>query len=285
MKKILLTVLLLVIIGAIAIFIAFLPPNIVYATDIMVFTNKLVLEVGDNYYLTNNNYVIFPSSYTERPVFSCTDETVVTVGIFDGKITANQIGKCKIIITVKTSETETKIAKIEVEVIEKRFYPTEVFIDKTNLNMFINQSVVLNTNIIGTTNILPVVETVDNCVVYDFINDTITGVKVGSDILTITYTLADQSTKTFEISVIVNEKSNYIKSITINKETQSYVYLEYLTNSSKDECSISVTSGYNIVEIVEHEYKHFAVKPLKSGKAVIVVDSPTATNTFYLTII
>ena len=120
---------------------------------------------------------------------------------------------------------------------------------------------------------------------YDATTDTITAVKEGTDILSLSYVLADGSTKTFDINVIVKDKTTYTKDITISLSNNNYMYLEYFTDSLKSECEILVIEGDDVVSVVEFEYKHFAIVATKVGYAKIVIDSPTSTNTFYVTVI
>ena len=284
MKKTIFITLSIIFVFGVAIAMIFLvKPKTVYATDIATNTNKIVLEVDEEIYLTDS-YVITPYDYTERPVFSSSNENVATVGIFDGKLTAKSEGSCLVVITVKISATETKTAKLNVEVIAKKVYPNNVDISVTELNLIVGESKVLQTHITGNTNILPTINTNSGCVTYDTVTDTITAVKTGADVLLISYVLADGTTKTFSIDIVVTDKLSYSTNITINMTTQSYVNLEYFTNSLKDECIITITEGDDVVSVPEFEYKHFVVVPLKVGSAKIVVDSPTYTNTFYITV-
>lgn len=283
-KTIFITLSIIFVLGVAIAMIFLVKPKTVYATDIVLNSNKIVMQVDEEIYLPNS-YNITPSNYTDRPVFSSSNENVATVGIFDGKLIAKSVGITTIIITIKTSATKTKTARLDVEVIAKKIYPTNVDISVTELNFIVGESRALQIHITGTTNILPTITTINGCVTYDAITDTITAVKTGEDVLTICYVLANGTTKTFDINIFVADKTTYTKSVTISLSGDNYTYLEYFTDSLKSECEISVIEGSDVVSVVEFEYKHFAIVALKAGSAKIVVDSPTSINTFYITII
>ena len=120
MKKIIFICLSIVlVVGSVIALLVFANPKPVYATDIVINCNKIVLQVDEQINLSNS-YVITPGNYTNRPVFSSSNENVATVGLFDGKLTAKNEGVSTIVITIKTSATKTKTARLDVEVIAKK---------------------------------------------------------------------------------------------------------------------------------------------------------------------
>ncbi|MGN1222154.1 MAG: Ig-like domain-containing protein [Christensenellales bacterium] len=257
----------------------------IYASDITILTNKISLQVNEKIKLSNQNYLVLPNNYTEKTVFSSDNESVASVGVFDGVVTANKVGCCNIIIFLKTNENDVINKKIQVEVVKEKIYPTEVSLNDEDIEIYIGESVKLFTSITGETNVLPTVYSQNNCVKYDFETDTITAIKVGSDKLTIKYVLSSLECKTFEIDIVVKQKDVFTQNITIDMSVKNYYYAEYFTSSSKALSDIAIVEGEDVVEVAEHEYKHFVIVALKKGKAKIVVDSPSATNYFIIEVV
>lgn len=286
MKKVLIIVLSVIVAsGTIVSLLYVLKTKTVYANDITILTDKISLQVNEKFELSNQNYLVLPNNYTEKTVFSSDDETVASVGVFDGVVTANKVGSCNILIILKINENDVINKKIQVEVVKEKIYPTQVCLNTKDIEMYFGESVNLSTTITGETNVLPIVYSQNNCVKYDFDADTVTAINVGSDKLTIKYRLSSLQCKTFEIDVTVKQKDVHFQNITIDLAVQNYYYAEYFTNSSKALCDIAIVEGEDVVKVTEHEYKHFAIVALKKGKAKIVVDSPSSTNYFVIDVV
>ena len=286
MKKVLIVVLSVVVtLIAVVLLLFVFKTKTIYANDITILTDKISLQVNEKVELSNQNYLVAPNNYTEKTVFSSDDETVASVGVFDGVVTANSVGSCSIIIFLKTNENDVINKKIQVEVVKEKIYPTQVSLNNEDIEIYNGESAKLFTSIVGVTNVLPTVFTQNNCVKYNFDTDTITAIKSGKDKLTIIYTLSNLDTKTFEILITVKDKEIYSQNITIDLSKQNYFYAEYFTNSNTSECIISIVEGIDVEEVTVHEYKHFAIVALKKGKSKIVVDSPTSTNYFIINVV
>lgn len=284
MKKILLIILSCSLAIGLVIGICFIfTPKPIYATNINILTNSIEMQVDDELYIDNNYFTVEPANYNQRPVFSCTNENIATIDVFTGKVVAKQVGNCNIVITVKVSETQTINKRIYLSVVERKVYPNSVVLNVDNLEMYINQSLKLNTYILGNTNVLPQVSTVNGCVEYSFATDTVLATKVGSDILTITYTLSNGQVESFSITILVKEKLIVNQNKTISFLNDKLVPLYYDTQSSKEDCLIDISVN-DVVEVVEHEYKQIIIKPLKIGFCVIIITTPNSIYTFNITV-
>lgn len=285
MKKIILIVTIVATVAVAAVLLVLNLPKTIYATDIVIYKNKIVLQVGEQYTLSNNDFKVEPNGFTERSVFSSTNESIASVDIYTGIITANTTGECEIVITAKSAQSQTISKKLQLEVIDKKFYPSQVQIDVDSVQIYINQSFKLNTIITGTTNVLPSVVSQNGCVVYNFNTDSITGIKPGTDKLTITYLLLNGTSKVFEIDVVVSPKHICSQNVTIDMQQDVYMHLSYHTQSLRADCVATIVTGADCAQIAEHEFKYICIVAQKRGSCTLVVDSPTSTCTFYITIV
>lgn len=254
----------------------------VYAKSLVAETNVIRLKVGDEIKFPNSFITVNPENYTERLLFSVDDTTIADVNALTGDFYAKSVGACNLIVTAKKSKTETTSIKIKIEISDKILYPTAVNLNIAELEMVVNEIYQLPLEIVGEYNIKPTIETKNGCVEYDFVKNKLIANKVGTDLLTLRFPISETEFQVFEIEITVEEKLYYTEEIVIDINNNTYVVIQYFTDSSKDDCTVSITTGKDVITIGEHEYKHIIVVPLKIGSATIVVESPTSTCTFYV---
>ena len=258
--------------------------QIVYATNIVCNSAGITIEVGKTYRLSDADFSVAPANYSERLVFTSDDQSVATVDIFAGEITGVSVGTCNIVVTVKTSGSQTKSCKILLNVVEQKEYPLNVEISTTNVTIVKDHYLVLNTVITGLTNTTPKIYIQNNKIEYDFATDKIFGREVGEDNLTLVYTLKDGTTKQFDILVEVTQKGYSEQTLTYSK-TEQYVSLSYETTSPHQNCTLTIESGGEVVAILIHDYKNFVVELLSTGTAKIVMNSPTNTCVYFVVVV
>lgn len=286
MKKILYAIIAVALAGVLSVvgYVIFKDKN-VYATNLQATTQNLQLQVGDTYQIEQKDFCIEPLNYTGRIVYSSDNQQVATVDIFDGTITAVSAGVCNIVVTAKTSKTDTIFCKIAVQVFAEPMYPTDVQISSTNIQVVVNTYTALNTIITGYCTIRPQASTQNNLIDYDFATDKIYARQVGNDVLTLVYQLADGTTKKFEIAVEVILVPTEQKYLEFSISQQTFANLEYTTNSAKEDCILTIEYGADVVFVAVHDYKHIVVAFSKTGTAKIVMQSPTKTCIFLVTIV
>ena len=88
----------------------------IFATDISWNCEPLILTKGSSYAISQNDIVIEPKNCTQTVAYSTSNKSILQVNPSTGEIFALEVGECYLVATIQTSETTTKMAKINVVV-------------------------------------------------------------------------------------------------------------------------------------------------------------------------
>lgn len=285
MKKILCIVLpVVILIGATALLIFSTKPKIVYAKTITANTQEIKMEVGEIFELSSKIVTIEPANYTERIYFS-TDSSFAEVDLFSGQLEAKQVGSCNLIVSASCDNENLIFTKIVLTITEQLVYPTSVTLTTNNLQLYVGQAESLPISVVGTHNVLPIIELENGCVSYNSKTQMLTAIKSGADKLTIKFPMSKTEYQVLQIDINVLSKSISEQDVTIDMSTQEYIILEYSTLNNKQDTTITVEVGADVVQVIEQEYKHLLVIPLKTGVAKIVIDSPSQKIVYNINVI
>lgn len=244
----------------------------VYAESVIVNKSKIILELGDSY-TVENDIDVLPKNCTEKLMYSTNDSRVASVDIFTGTITANIIGTCKIIISIKTDAVNKITKTIDVQVIDRIIYPSSVSFDTGNKVLVKNESISLNFSAVGEFNVVPTIKTKNNLVSYNFETDTLTALGVGTEQLEITFPISKDDNLTFTLNIEILEKNIVEDTIYINKN--SFYMYNYNSQSESNEITVEIIEGNDLIELTNIFYKSFTIITKNVGYAKIEINSPT----------
>lgn len=88
----------------------------IYAEGINCKYDKLTLIKGETYTLENEDFKIVPANCNQKVMISSNDSYLLEVNTLTGKITAKEVGVCKIFASIKSSENDILQIEIDVEI-------------------------------------------------------------------------------------------------------------------------------------------------------------------------
>lgn len=238
-------------------------------TSIVLDYEDITLIEGESIYI---NATIYPSDTTDSLDLGWISDNSLVAVADNGMITAIGEGKATIIV----SSVNGVQSFINVNVIKSRIPISEIIVDHDNIELFINDSIVINANVFPTdttddTNLTwkssnPLIAIVDN-------NGMITATGKGNAVITISASNGISK----DINVIVKNKQIPITSIIVDKKIIELIEGEFTSinaqinpnNTTLSKVLSWKSSDMSVAEVSSDG----VVTAIKSGKAIITVTS------------
>lgn len=262
--------------------------NVNYAEQIICCTKLVDAQVGDNLNAFNVNIEILPKDTKEKPVFYSSNEQIADVDFLTGSISCLAEGNAIITVAIKNSKDTNIFDTFELNITGQQF-ASNLYLQREE--MVVDLSSICCTNkltIVGDLGVVPVITyKTGGIVAYDYKTGAVTPLAQGNETVTVGVETSsgEYIFKSFDV-IVVNEEetqtTTYSKTINVG-EIKNFTFTN-LAEGTNNANIIKITSGNQVVELLDYDSTYITIKGLQIGNATIEIVSQNSKIIFNITV-